>query len=105
MARHRWIYEGGEVVAEYKDDALLWSKQPEEKKDTSAYVMPDIQPYKSMVDGSEITSRSVHRSHLRQHNLVEVGNETKYLKQKPVTPPPGLKQTLIEVAREKLRYR
>lgn len=66
-------------------------------------VMPDIQPYRSMVDGSEIGSRSTHRSHLRQHRLVEVGNELKYLKPRPVTPPPGLKQTLIEVAHAKLR--
>jgi hypothetical protein len=38
-------------------------------------VMPDIQPYKSMADGSMITSRSHHREHLRQHNCIEIGNE------------------------------
>lgn len=60
-------------------------------------VMPDIQPYRSMVDGSEISSRSQHRSHLRQHRLVEVGNETKALmsQAKRPAPPPGLKEALI----------
>ena len=38
-------------------------------------VMPDVQPYQSMVDGSMITGRSQHREHLRQHNCIEVGNE------------------------------
>lgn len=66
-------------------------------------VIGDIQPYRSMVTGRMINSRSAHRSHLREHRLIEVGNETKYLKPKPLTPPPGLKETLIRVANEKLR--
>lgn len=41
----------------------------------SAYVVPDIAPYRSMVDGSMITSRSHHRAHLKQHGMVEIGNE------------------------------
>ena len=38
-------------------------------------IMPDIQPYRSMIDGSMITSRSHHRAHLSQHRCVEVGND------------------------------
>ena len=38
-------------------------------------IMPDIEPYQSMVDGSMITSRSKHRSHLKEHGCVEVGSE------------------------------
>jgi hypothetical protein len=41
------------------------------------YVMPDIQPYKSMQTGEMITSRSHHKAHLKQHGLVEIGNEVK----------------------------
>lgn len=41
----------------------------------TAYVVPDIQPYKSMIDGSMITSRSHHRAHLAQHGCFEIGNE------------------------------
>ena len=68
----------------------------------SPMVMGDIQPYKSMVTGEMITSRSTHREHLKAHQLVEVGNETKYLKPKPKELPPGLKQRIIEIANSKL---
>lgn len=49
---------------------------------TAPYVVADIQPYRSMIDGTMITSRSQHREHLKAHNCFEVGNETKYLKGK-----------------------
>ncbi len=65
-------------------------------------VMKDIAPYRSMVDGSEITSRSRHREHLRVHNCIEIGNETKYLQPKPLTSPPGLKDTIIRATNEVL---
>ena len=39
------------------------------------YVQGEIQPYKSMIDGTMITSRSQHREHLRKHGCVEVGND------------------------------
>lgn len=56
------------------------------RDNASAYVMGDIQPYKSMVTGEMISSRSRHRDHLKQHNVIEVGNEVKYMMQprKPV---------------------
>ena len=48
-------------------------------------VMPDIKPYKSMIDGTMITSRSQHREHLKKHGCQELGNEPlKYL-DKPYT--------------------
>jgi hypothetical protein len=59
-------------------------------------VMPDIAPYKSMIDGSMITSRSVHRDHLRQHGCIEVGNE----KMETKLPPPI--DTRREVMRQQL---
>lgn len=40
-------------------------------------VMADIQPYRNMVDGKMITSRSHHREFLKANRLVEVGNELK----------------------------
>ena len=61
----------------------------------------DIAPYISMIDGSVINSRSSHRDHLKQHGCIEIGNER--VEPKPLTPPPGLKETLIRVANEKLR--
>jgi len=42
-------------------------------------IISDIQPYKSHVTGKMISSRSAHKAELREHGLVEVGNETEYL--------------------------
>ena len=39
-------------------------------------IMPDIAPYRSMIDGSEIRSRSQHREHLRAHGYEELGNDS-----------------------------
>lgn len=38
----------------------------------SHMVQPEIAPYRSMVDGSVIESRSKHREHLRKHGMREV---------------------------------
>lgn len=48
----------------------------------SSYVRGDITPYKSMVTGEMITSRSEHREHLRKHDCIEVGNEIPKVKSK-----------------------
>jgi len=40
-------------------------------------VQADIAGYKSMVTGEWIGSRSTHRQHLKEHRLVEIGNEIK----------------------------
>jgi len=39
------------------------------------FAMPDISGYRSMQTGEWISSRSKHRDHLRQHNLIEVGDQ------------------------------
>lgn len=46
------------------------------------YVLSDIKPYKSMINGKMIRSRSEHRAHLKAHGCIEVGNEdpTKFVK-------------------------
>ena len=71
-------------------------------------VVPDIAPYKSMFDGKMVTSRSGHREQtqaMREHGLVEVGNETKYLfpKPKPRTLPAGVKEEIIRQVNQKWR--
>jgi hypothetical protein len=55
-------------------------------------VMNDIEPYRNVVDGRMIGSRSHHRRFLREHGLIEVGNEK-------MNPPryksaPGLKEDI-----------
>lgn len=94
MTKRRWIYPQDGEPFEVTND---YTPEPR-----SAIVMNDIAPYRSMLNGQMVTSRSTHRELLRAHGVVEVGNETKYLKPKPVTPPPGLKQRLIEVVNSKL---
>jgi hypothetical protein len=37
--------------------------------------MSDIDPYISQVDGSVIESRSKHKAHLKQHRMIELGND------------------------------
>jgi putative FmdB family regulatory protein len=49
---------------------------------SAPYVAADMSPYRSMITGEMITSRSHHRAHLKAHNCIEIGNETKYLKPK-----------------------
>lgn len=65
--------------------------------------MPDIKPYRSMIDGSVINSRSQHRAHLKQHGCLEVGNDSSVLnpKRKPIESPPGLKEALIRAVNER----
>lgn len=87
-------------------NGVLYEKGAEPIREPQApMVMADIKPYKSMIDGSEITSRSRHREHLRLHLCVEVGNETKYLQPKPLTSPPGLKETIIRATEQVLSKR
>ena len=41
----------------------------------SHQVMNDIQGYQSQATGEWISSRSQHRKHLKEHRLIEIGNE------------------------------
>lgn len=56
---------------------LAWQAKQDmhSKTQPSHVVINDIQPYKSMVDGTMITSRSQHKAHLKQHGMIEIGNE------------------------------
>lgn len=60
---------------------------------TDYRVIGDIQPYRSMVTGEEIGGRRQHREHLRQHNLIEIGNER--IEPKPIPRVPGLKEDIL----------
>jgi len=58
------------------------------------FVIPDIAPYKSTIDGSQITSRAQHRAHLREHNCIEVGNERLSPPKREFTAARGLREEL-----------
>lgn len=97
--RKRFIQIDGQLHEVSSD----WRQEPK----ADIHIMPDIQPYRSMIDGTMIMSRSHHREHLRQHNCVEVGNDSSlYKRPEPVRPPPNLKQDIIEaVNRVEQRHR
>lgn len=63
-----WDSTKGEMVS--KDE--YYAKKVEVNAPT---VLNDIQPYRSMQTGEMITSRSTHKAHLKQHGLIEIGNE------------------------------
>ena len=52
-----------------------WKQKLEMTPKETAMVMSDIDGYISQVDGSWIKSRSQHRSHLKQHKMIELGND------------------------------
>lgn len=98
MTRRRFVQIEGELV-EVGPDYV-----PEPR--TQVQIMPDIKPYKSMVTGEMITSRSRHREHLRQHNCIEVGNDSSVMnaRPQPLKSPPGLKETIAREVYRRLRY-
>lgn len=69
--RRRFVQINGELV-EYGHET---------ERPTPA-VLPDIAPYKSMVTGEVIESRSKHREHLKRHGYEEVGNDSSLFKQR-----------------------
>ena len=52
-----------------------WKQKEEMTRREAPMVMSDIEGYVSQVDGSWIDSRSKHRNHLRQHKMIELGND------------------------------
>lgn len=52
-----------------------WEEKQLNRRIAAPMVQSDISGYVSQVDGSWIDSRSKHRSHLKQHNMIEVGND------------------------------
>ncbi len=87
--RKRYIQLKNGNLVEVNDDYT-----PEPRSDI--HIIGDIKPYISMIDGREITSRSRHREHLRDHGCVEVGNDSSLSKPRPpLESPPGLKEKII----------
>lgn len=63
--KRTFVYVDGKMVEKKRDELGQFH-----------YVMDDIKPYKSMIDGRMITSRSQHRRHLKANKCIEVGNES-----------------------------
>ena len=96
-----WGYTLGSPEAEQ-----AWKEKQEMTYREAPMVQSDIEGYVSQVDGTWIKSRSHHRSHLKQHRMIELGND-------PITKHPEVdvsarskearKRQIAELAYAKLR--
>jgi len=98
-----WGYTLGSPEAEQ-----AWKEKEEMTRREAPMVMSDIEGYISQVDGSWIKSRSHHRSHLKQHRMIELGNDVP-MQHKPAKisqkSQEARKRQIAELAYAKLNYR
>lgn len=84
-----------------------WKQKEEMTRREAPMVMSDIEGYVSQVDGSWIKSRSHHRAHLKQHRMIELGNDVPMQHQKidmSAKSKEARKRQIAELAYEKLKY-
>jgi len=96
MSRYRALYDRNGLLAEFENDVCVWMRPDAAGAETVAgpQVIRDLEPYRSMIDGSIITGRKQHRDHLRAHNCIEVGNDTSHMKPRKPVPLPNRKELL-----------
>jgi peroxiredoxin len=84
-----------------------WKEKQEMTYREAPMVLSDISGYVSQVDGSWIDSRSKHRNHLKQHRMIELGNDVP-TQHKPIEisrkSNEARKRQIAEMAYEKLKY-
>jgi len=97
-----WGYTLGTPEAEE-----AWKLKQEMTYREAPMVQSDIEGYISQVDGSWIKSRSHHRAHLKEHRMIELGNdvpmkhaEAKISRQSQE----ARKRQIAELAYAKLKY-
>ena len=83
-----------------------WIEKQNQPKQLTHMIQSDIGGYISQVDGTWIKSRSHHRSHLKQHGMIELGNDV--IKNHPdvdvsAKSKEARKRQIAELAYEKLR--
>ena len=85
-----------------------WKQKQEMTAKEAPTVMSDIEGYVSQVDGTWIKNRSHHREHLKQHRMIELGNDVP-TQHKPVElsrkEQETRKRKIAELAYAKLNYR
>ena len=115
-------YEEGNHVAKLSDEDYFmeiwtptlgleeakksWIEKQNQPKQLTHMIQSDIGGYISQVDGTWIKSRSHHRSHLKQHGMIELGNDV--IKNHPdvdvsAKSKEARKRQIAELAYEKLR--
>ena len=96
-----WGYTLGTPEAEE-----AWKQKEEMTRREAPMVISDIEGYVSQVDGSWIKSRSHHRAHLKEHRMIELGNDVPMQHQKidmSTKSKEARKRQIAELAYEKLR--
>jgi len=67
MPRSRWVYRGGQVVAEYQGDTLVWADGYEpEASEAAPMIVPDLPGYQSPVTGLWVEGRVARREDLKR---------------------------------------
>jgi hypothetical protein len=85
-----------------------WIEKQNQPRQLTHMVMSDIEGYVSQVDGSWIKSRNHHRSHLKQHGMIELGNDVPQQHREAdmnTKSKEARKQHLAEQVYQKLNYR
>lgn len=84
-----------------------WEEKQKQPTRMANMVISDIEGYISQVDGSWIDSRSKHKAHLKQHKMIELGNDP-ITKHKTVEidrkSQEARKRAIAEATYAKLRY-
>ena len=83
-----------------------WEEKQKQPVRMANMVISDIDGYVSQIDGSWIDSKSKHRNHLKQHRMIELGNDpiTKH-KTIDVQNTEQRKRAIAEQVYSKLRYK
>ena len=85
-----------------------WKEKQEMTAREAPMVISDIEGYVSQVDGTWIKSKSMHRDHLKQHRMIELGNDVP-MQHKPAEvsrkSQEARKRQIAELAYSKLNYR
>ena len=74
-----------------------WTPEPR----SDYHIMPDIKPYRSMADGTMVTSRASQREMLARNNCIQIGKDSSlFQERKPLQSPPGLKEKIIRAVEQ-----
>ena len=108
MSGYRAVFDPKGLLAEFENGECVYLRSDYDGPNRSEtcsmpMVIRDIEPYKNMIDGRMITSRSEHRELLARHGGVEIGNDIDaHLKPKaPVTKDDGRKKLLHQMLADK----
>ena len=92
MPRRVFVWRDGQLIPKHLAAPRHGPKQE------GPQVIRDLEPYKSMRTGEMIDGRRQHREHLRQHGMIEVGNETDLKHFRREEPMPSVAEDLKRAA-------